>query len=128
MCFLLYREDKCLVSGVGHEFSPEKARRDITSQNLNYDHKQRSGTLNSITGKQTHPKAVKLLKIHSQKKKMFPCTVKLFLISCFMNNNFIFSWQITGCSWTDNCILGRDVKIPNFVTYVKILLHWQKCT
>ncbi|XP_042228992.1 potassium voltage-gated channel subfamily H member 7-like isoform X12 [Homarus americanus] len=44
-------EDKHLVSrGCIQQFSPDKARQDVSSHNLNFEHKQRSGTLNSITG------------------------------------------------------------------------------
>ncbi|XP_042228996.1 potassium voltage-gated channel unc-103-like isoform X16 [Homarus americanus] len=43
-------EDKHLVSrGCIQQFSPDKARQDVSSHNLNFEHKQRSGTLNSIT-------------------------------------------------------------------------------
>nr|XP_053642142.1 potassium voltage-gated channel unc-103-like isoform X2 [Cherax quadricarinatus] len=43
-------EDKHLVSrSGGQEFSPDKTRQDATSHNLNFEHKHRSGTLNSIT-------------------------------------------------------------------------------
>lgn len=50
--FSSHSDDKHLGSGRGGgEFSPDKVGPDGSPLNQHFDHKQRSGTLNSITGK-----------------------------------------------------------------------------
>lgn len=47
---MFLREEKHLVSRGVKASSPEKMRKESGPLSLNFEHKQRSGTLNSITG------------------------------------------------------------------------------